>query len=303
MGIVSQASSEIHEHTLAGPAICAGVGVHTGARVRMAIRPAPAGSGVVFVRTDIKDRDNRVPATGEAVVATRLGTVIANAAGVQVSTIEHLMAALAALGVDNVTVELDGPEVPIMDGSAQPFIELLDRAGFRRQQQPQRYIEILEAVEVVEGDKSAKLLPCDRFEMFFEIEFPTAVIGRQAVDLVITEDSFRKELSAARTFGFIEEVEALRQAGLARGGSLENCVVIDDGAILNPEGLRFPDEFVRHKALDAVGDLYVLGAPLLGRFEGRKAGHGLNNAVVRALLARPSAWRVVTFEREMAEAV
>ena len=299
----SYASSEIHEHTLAGPAICAGVGVHTGARVRMAIRPAPAGSGVVFVRTDIKGLDNRVPVSGEAVVATRLGTVIANAAGVQVATIEHLMAAFAALGVDNVTVELDGPEVPIMDGSAAPFIDLLDRAGFRRQQQPQRYIEVLEEVVVVEGDKSAKLLPCDRFEMFFEIEFPSPVIGRQAVDLVVTEDSFRQELSAARTFGFIEEVEALRAAGLARGGSLENCVVIDDGVILNPEGLRFPDEFVRHKALDAVGDLYVLGMPLLGRFEGRKAGHGLNNAVVRALLARPSAWRVVTFAREMAEAV
>jgi UDP-3-O-[3-hydroxymyristoyl] N-acetylglucosamine deacetylase len=185
----------------------------------MAIRPATAGSGVVFVRTDVKDRDNRVPATGEAVVATRLGTVIANAAGVQVSTIEHLMAALAALGVDNVTVELDGPEVPIMDGSAEPFIDLLDRAGFRRQHQPQRYIEVLEEVVVVEGDKSAKLLPCARFEMFFEIEFPTAVIGRQSVDLVVTEESFRQELSAARTFGFVEEVEALRAAGLARGGS------------------------------------------------------------------------------------
>jgi UDP-3-O-[3-hydroxymyristoyl] N-acetylglucosamine deacetylase len=300
---VNQASSEIHEHTLAGPAIMAGLGLHTGERVRMAIRPAPAGSGVVFVRTDVKDRDNRVPATAEAVVATRLGTVIANASGVKVSTIEHLMAALAALGVDNVTVELDGPEVPIMDGSAEPFIELLDRAGFRRQQQPQRYIEVLEEVVVEEGDKSARLLPCSRFEMFFEVDFPTAVIGRQSVDLVVTEDSFRKELSAARTFGFVEEVEALRAAGLARGGSLENAIVIDGDTVLNPEGLRFPDEFARHKALDAVGDLYVLGMPMLARFEGRKAGHGLNNAVVRALLARPSAWRVVTFEREMAEAV
>jgi UDP-3-O-[3-hydroxymyristoyl] N-acetylglucosamine deacetylase len=299
---VSNASSEIHEHTLAGPAICAGVGLHTGQRVRMAIRPARAGDGVVFVRTDVKDQDNRVPVSCEAVVATRLGTVIANAAGTTVSTIEHLMAALAALGVDNVTIELDGPEVPIMDGSALPFIELLDRAGFRRQEKPQRYIEILESVIVEEGDKSAALFPCDRFEMFFEIEFPTAAIGRQSVDLVITEESFRKELSAARTFGFVEEVEALRAAGLARGGSLENAVVIDGDRVLNAEGLRFPDEFVRHKALDAVGDLYVLGAPILGRFEGRKAGHSLNNAVVRALLARPSAWRVVSFEREMAEA-
>jgi UDP-3-O-[3-hydroxymyristoyl] N-acetylglucosamine deacetylase len=298
---VSNASSEIHEHTLAGPAICAGVGVHTGDRVRLSIRPAPAGHGIVFVRTDIKDRDNRVPARGDAVVATRLGTVISNAAGVTVATIEHLMAAMAALGVDNATVELDGPEVPIMDGSAQPFIQLLDRAGFRRQEKPQRYIEILEPVIVTDGDKSAALLPCDRFEMFFEIEFASSTIGKMSVDLEITEESFRTELSAARTFGFVEEVEALRAVGLARGGSLENAVVIDGDRILNPEGLRFPDEFVRHKALDAVGDLYVLGAPLLGRFEGRKAGHTLNNAVVRALLARPSAWREVTFERELAE--
>lgn len=298
---MSNASSEIHEHTLAGPAICAGVGVHTGDRVRLSIRPAPAGQGIVFVRTDIKDRDNRVPAKGDAVVATRLGTVIANAAGVTVSTIEHLMAAMAALGVDNATVELDGPEVPIMDGSALPFVQLLDRAGFRRQEKPQRYIEILETVTVTDGDKSASLMPCDRFEMFFEIEFPTSTIGKMSVDLEITEESFREELSAARTFGFVEEVEALRAAGLARGGSLENAVVIDGDRILNPEGLRFADEFVRHKALDAVGDLYVLGAPLLGRFEGRKAGHTLNNMVVRALLERPSAWREVTFERELAE--
>ena len=298
---MSNASSEIHEHTLAGPAICAGVGVHTGDRVRLSIRPAPAGHGIVFVRTDIKDRDNRVPAKGEAVVATRLGTVIANEAGVTVATIEHLMAAMAALGVDNATVELDGPEVPIMDGSALPFVQLLDRAGFRRQEKPQRYIEILEPVVVTEGDKSAALLPCDRFEMFFEIEFATSTIGKMSVDMEITEESFREELSAARTFGFVEEVEALRAIGLARGGSLENAVVIDGDRILNPEGLRFADEFVRHKALDAVGDLYVLGAPILGRFEGRKAGHTLNNAVVRALLARPSAWREVTFERELAE--
>jgi UDP-3-O-[3-hydroxymyristoyl] N-acetylglucosamine deacetylase len=296
-------SSEIHEHTLAAPAICAGVGVHTGERVRLSIRPAPAGTGVVFVRTDVKDRDNRVPVSGEAVVKTQLGTVIANAAGVTVSTIEHLMAALSALGVDNAVVELDGPEVPIMDGSALPFVQLLDRAGFRRQEAPQRYIEVLEPVVVVDGDKRAALLPCNRFELSFEIEFPTAVIGRQKVDLVVTEESFREELAAARTFGFVEEVEALRAIGLARGGSMENAVVIDGDRVLNPEGLRFRDEFVRHKALDAIGDLYVLGAPLLARFEGVKAGHGLNNAVVRALLARPQAWRVVSFERELAEAV
>jgi UDP-3-O-[3-hydroxymyristoyl] N-acetylglucosamine deacetylase len=301
---VIAAPAENHEHTLAGPAICAGVGVHTGARVRLSIRPAPAGAGVVFVRTDVKDRDNRVPVSAEAVVSARLGTVVGNARGVTVSTIEHLMAALSALGVDNAVVELDGPEVPIMDGSALPFVALLDRAGFRRQEAPQRVIEILEPVVVEEeGGKSAALYPCSRFEMFFEIEFPTAVIGRQAVDVVLTEESFREELASARTFGFLEEVEALRAAGLGRGASLENVLVIDGDALVNPEGLRFPDEFVRHKAMDAVGDLYVLGAPLLGRFEGRKAGHALNNKLCRALMARPEAWRYVPAEGDLARAV
>ncbi len=280
----------------------AGVGVHTGKRTRLSIRPAAPGHGIVFVRTDIKDRDNRVPVAAEAVIKTQLGTVIANAAGVEVSTIEHLMSAFCILGVDNVLVELDGPEVPIMDGSALPFVQLLDRAGFRRQEAPQRYIEILEPIMVDEGDgKTAALLPCDRFEMFFEIEFPGTPIGTQSVDVVMDEETYRREIMSARTFGFAHEVEHLRSIGLARGGSLENAVVIDGDRILNPEGLRFADEFVRHKALDAVGDLYVLGMPLLARFEGRKAGHSINNLLVRELLARPNAWRVVTFERELAQ--
>ena len=280
----------------------AGVGVHTGKRTRLSIRPAAPGHGIVFVRTDIKDRDNRVPVSAEAVIKTQLGTVIANAAGTEVSTIEHLMSAFCILGVDNVLVELDGPEVPIMDGSALPFVQLLDRAGFRRQEAPQRYIEILEPIMVDEGDgKTAALLPCDRFEMFFEIEFPGTPIGTQSVDVVLDEETYRREIMSARTFGFAHEVEQLRAIGLARGGSLENAVVIDGDRILNPEGLRFADEFVRHKALDAVGDLYVLGMPLLARFEGRKAGHSINNLLVRELLARPNAWRIVTFERELAQ--
>ena len=295
--------SEVLQHTLAGPAVCAGVGVHNGLHVRVAVRPAPVGTGVVFIRTDITDRDNRIPVTPSAVGRTQLNTEIGNAAGVTVSTIEHLMAALAALEIDNVFVEIDGPETPIMDGSALPFVQLLDRAGRRSQEASRRYIEILEPVEVVEGDKRAALLPCDRFEMNFEIAFASAAIGRQSVDLEITEASFRKELAAARTFGFLHEVEALRAMGLARGGSMENAVVIDGDQILNPEGLRMEREFVRHKALDAVGDLYVLGAPVIGRFEGRYAGHALNNKLVRALMARPDAWRLVSFDQELAEAV
>ena len=285
--------SLLYQHTLAGPAICAGVGLHSGERARVSIRPAPAGSGIVFVRTDL-ERDNRVPVTAEAVTQTRLCTVIANEAGVTVATIEHLMAALAALDVDNAVIEVDGPEVPIMDGSALPFVQLLDRAGRRRQEAERRYIEILKPIEVVDGDKTVRLLPCDRFEMAFEIAFPTKAIGRQRVDLHVTEDSFREELADCRTFGFLAEVQALREAGLARGGSLENAVVIDGDRILNPEGLRRPDEFVRHKALDAVGDLYVLGAPIIGRFEGIYAGHALNNLLCRALLAQPRAWRLTT---------
>lgn len=291
-----------YEQTIIAPAITAGVGVHTGRRVRLVVRPAAAGQGIVFVRTDITDRDNRIPVTGDAVIDARLNTMIANGDDVRLSTIEHLMAALAALGIANATIEVDGPELPILDGSALPFVQLLDRAGFRRQEQPRRYIEVLKPIRVEEGDKHATLLPCERFEMRFEIDFDTAVIGNQVVDFVVTEENFRNEIMAARTFGFAHEVEALRQAGLARGGSLENAVVIDGGEILNPGGLRMEREFVRHKALDAIGDLYVLGAPLLARYEGYKAGHQLNNKLVRALLAQPDAWHTVTKVPDMAMA-
>lgn len=278
------------------------MGVHTGQRVRLAIRPAAEGTGIVFVRTDITDRDNRIVVSGKAVVDARLNTMIENAAGVRLSTIEHLMAAFCALGISNAVVEVDGPELPILDGSALPFVQLLDRAGFRRQATPVRYIEILEPIHVTDGDKHAALYPCDRYEMRFEIEFSSAVIGNQVVDFVVDEATFRSDIMAARTFGFAHEVEALRQAGLARGGSLENAVVIDGDEILNPGGLRMEREFVRHKALDAIGDLYVLGAPLLGRYEGYKAGHAVNNALVRAMLDAPHAWREVVREPEMAMA-
>lgn len=292
-------SAQAFQHTLRSPALFAGVGVHTGEYTRVTVRPAAADTGIVFTRTDVKDRDNRVPATGEAVCKTQLGTVIGNTAGVTVATIEHLMAALAMLGIDNARVDVNGPEMPIMDGSSEPFVRVLDRAGKRAQDAARAFIEILETVEVVDGDKRATLKPADRFEMAFEIAFDSAAIGRQSVDLVMDEQTFRDELANCRTFGFLSDVEALRAVGLARGGSMDNCVVIDAGQVLNPEGLRRSDEFVRHKALDAIGDLYVLGGPLLGRFEGVLAGHSLNNAVVRALLARPDAWRVRTFVEDL----
>jgi UDP-3-O-[3-hydroxymyristoyl] N-acetylglucosamine deacetylase len=292
------------QHTLAGPAILAGIGIHTGAHVRLSIRQAPVNSGIVFVRTDIRDKDNRVAARGENVTKTQLGTVIENASGVTVSTIEHLMAAFWAVGVDNAVVELDGPEVPIMDGSSVAFLAILDRVGVKAQTEPRRYIEILEPVEVIENGKRAVLSPAKSFELAFEIHYDnSAAVGRQRVDMAMDGQTFREELADCRTFGFLEEVEALRRIGLARGGSLENCVVIDGDRVLNPEGLRRPDEFVRHKALDAIGDLYVLGGPIIGRFEGVCGGHSLNNAIVRALLANPQAWRLRPPPVDLAQAM
>jgi UDP-3-O-[3-hydroxymyristoyl] N-acetylglucosamine deacetylase len=296
-------AADAFQHTVRGPALFAGVGVHTGAYTRVAVRPGVADTGIVFVRTDVTDRDNRVTCAPETVCKTQLGTVIGNAAGVTVATIEHLMAALVMLGVDNAVVELDGPEMPIMDGSSLPFIRVLDRAGLRMQDAPRRFIEILETVEVVDGDKRAALKPAEGFEVAFEIRFPTAVIGAQAIDMAMDGQAFRDELADCRTFGFLHEVEQLRAMGLARGGSLENVVVIDGDRILNPEGLRRPDEFVRHKALDAIGDLYVLGAPILGRFEAELAGHAVNNLLVRALAANPQAWRFRTFAEPLRQAV
>jgi UDP-3-O-[3-hydroxymyristoyl] N-acetylglucosamine deacetylase len=242
-------------------------------------------------RIDLDGPDTLAPAISEAVSETRLGTVVGNAAGVRVATVEHLMAALCALGVDNAMVEVDGPEIPILDGSAAPIVQALDRAGRRPSPKPRRFLEILKTVEVTDGRKRAALSPCPEFEVAFEIDFASPVIGRQSIDLVVDEPSFRRELADCRTFGFLHEVEALRAAGFAHGGSLASAVVIDNDKVMNPEGLRRPDEFVRHKALDAIGDLYLLGGPLLGRYEGRYAGHGLNNALSRALLADPTAWR------------
>lgn len=297
------AASGLYQHTVAAPAVLTGVGVHTGEHVRLTVRPAGPDTGVVFVRTDVGDRDPVVPVAGDAVVQTRLGTVLGNAAGVTVSTVEHLLSAMCALGVDNARVELDGPEVPILDGSALPFVRALDRAGLRPQAAPRRYIEMVDTVSVDVDGKHASLSPAHGFEAAFEIDFPTAAIGRQMVDLAITEASYRAEIASARTFGFVRDVEALRRAGLARGGSLANVVVIDGDRVLNPEGLRFADEFVRHKMLDAIGDLYVLGAPVIGRFEGRYAGHDINNRLVRAVLDAPSAWRWRVPAEELAEAV
>ncbi len=290
-----------HQHTLAAPTIFAGVGLHSGRRVRAAILPAAAGAGIVFVRTDLGGK--AIAARAGHVVDTRLNTVLGAGPGVTVSTVEHLMAALAALEIDNAVIELDGPEVPIMDGSAKEFVLLIEHVGRRRQEAPRQYLEVLGPVEVRDGERSARLLPAPRLELALEIDFDSPVIGRQHIELALDETTFRAELAEARTFGFLHEVEALRAAGLALGGSLENAVVVGGEGVLNPEGLRRRDEFVRHKALDALGDLYLLGHPLIGRYEGVCAGHALNNALARELLARPDAWRLRAAEPDLAQAV
>jgi UDP-3-O-[3-hydroxymyristoyl] N-acetylglucosamine deacetylase len=291
------------QHTLARDVALAGIGVHSGRHAAVSLCPAPANAGITFLRSDVADRNPRIPARVEAVSETRLGTVIANADGVRVSTIEHLMAAFSGLGVDNALVVIDGPEMPILDGSCAPFVALIDQVGRRAQSAPRAFIEILEPVEAADGDKRAALLPGEGFELAFEILFDSPAIGRQTVSLAVDEAAFREDLADARTFGFLHEVEALRAAGLARGGSMDNVLVVDGGRVLNPSGLRRPDEFVRHKALDAIGDLYLLGAPLIGRYEGRYAGHALNNALARALLARPDAWRRTVAPAPLARAV
>jgi UDP-3-O-[3-hydroxymyristoyl] N-acetylglucosamine deacetylase len=293
------------QHTLAAPTIFAGVGLHTGRRVRAALVPAPAGAGITFMRADLGGRT--VPARAGHVVGTRMGTVLGDGAGVTVSTVEHLMAALAALEIDNLVIELDGPEVPIMDGSCAEYLRLMDHVGRRAQDAPRRYLEVVKPLELTEGPEGAgrrvRLSPAPRLELAVEIDFDSPAIGRQRLELAPDEAAFRRELADARTFGFEHEVEALHAKGLALGGSLENAVVVGEGGVLNPEGLRWPDEFVRHKAADALGDLYLLGFPLIGRFEAVRAGHALHNAIARELLARPDAWRLRAPAADFARAV
>ncbi len=277
------------QHTIAEPAVLAGRGLHSGRRTRMALRPAAPDTGVVFVRKDL-DGDNEIPATFENVADVNLGTTLRNAAGAEVATVEHLMAALVGMGVDNVIVELDGPELPAVDGSAAPFAALLRRAGLRRQGAPRRSLRVLREISVELDGKRATLSPAERPILDVAIEFD-APIGRQAIVYDTLGGDFETDLAGARTFGFMSDVERLRAVKRGLGASLENTVVIEDGGVANPEGLRFSDEFARHKALDAMGDLALAGAPIMGRYSAEKPGHALNLALVRALMDDRSAWR------------
>ena len=287
----------IKQRTLKTTLRATGVGLHTGAKVTMVLRPAPIDTGVVFCRSDLPGNP-AIPAHALNVTNTTLATVIEKN-GARVSTVEHLMSAFYGMGIDNVFVDVSAEEVPIMDGSAGTFVFLIQSAGIEEQAAVKRYVRVLKRVEIEEGDKRVVLEPFDGFKIGFSIEFNHPVFDASGSDVEVDfgEVSFVREMSRARTFGFTQEVEMLRTKGLARGGSLDNAIVIDDFRVLNAEGLRMDDEFVKHKALDAVGDLYLLGRPLIGAFYGRKSGHALNNLLVRKLIADTSAWEEVTFDK------
>jgi len=286
----------IKQRTLRNAIRATGVGLHTGKKVFLTLLPAPIDTGIVFRRVDL-DPVVEIPARAENVGDTTLSTTLVKD-DVRVSTVEHLLSAMAGLGIDNAFIELSAPEVPIMDGSAGPFVFLIQSAGIAEQQAAKRFIKINRPITVTDGDKTASFLPFDGFKVSFTIDFDHPVFrdrtGKAAVDFSST--SFVKEVSRARTFGFMHEIEYLRSQGLAQGGSVDNAIVVDEYRILNEDGLRYEDEFVKHKVLDAIGDLYLLGNSLIGEFKAHKSGHALNNASLRALIADTDAWEVVTFE-------
>jgi len=286
------------QRTLKSVIRATGVGLHTGEKVAVTLRPALPDVGIVFRRIDLPVPIDIV-ADAFKVTDTRLCSAL-EANGAKVATVEHLMSAFAGLGIDNAYVDLTGSEVPIMDGSAAPFVFLIQSAGIEQQPAPKRFFRIKSTVEVTDGDKWARFEPFEGFKLSFSIEFDHPAFERsaQAAHVDFADTSYVKEVARARTFGFIQDVEALRDSGLALGGSLENAVVVDEYRVLNVEGLRYSDEFVKHKLLDAIGDLYLIGHPLIGYFSAHKSGHALNNRLLRTTLASNDAWEWVTFERE-----
>ena len=286
----------IKQRTLKSTVRATGVGLHTGAKVSMALRPAPIDTGIVFCRSDLPGNP-AIPARATNVTNTTMATVIEHA-GARVSTVEHLMSALFGLGIDNAFIDVSAEEVPIMDGSAGTFVFLLQQAGIEEQAAAKKYVRVLKTVDLVRGDKKVRLDPFNGFKVGFTIEFrhPVFDAAQNTVEVDFGHVSFVREVARARTFGFTQDVEMMRSKGLGRGGSLDNALVIDDFRVLNVDGLRMDDEFVMHKALDAVGDLYLLGRPLIGAFHGHKSGHELNNLLVRKLLEDRTAWEEVTFD-------
>ena len=286
----------IRQRTLRNAIKATGVGLHTGEKVYLTLAPAPIDTGIVFRRTDL-DPVVEVHAAATNVGDTMLSTTLV-ADGHRVSTVEHLMSAMAGLGIDNAYVDVSASEVPIMDGSAGPFVFLIQTAGIEEQAAPKKFIRIKRPVTVEDGDKKASFLPFDGFKVSFSIDFDHPVFRDRSAhaEIDFSSTSFVKEISRARTFGFMHEIEYLRSKGLARGGSVDNAIVVDEYRILNEGGLRYEDEFVKHKVLDAIGDIYLIGHSLIGEYRAHKSGHGLNNAVLRALIDQADAWEMVTFE-------
>jgi UDP-3-O-[3-hydroxymyristoyl] N-acetylglucosamine deacetylase len=287
------------QRTLKSEAIFTGVGLHSGQPVRMVVKPASADYGIWFRRSDVTSGDPMIAARWDAVVQSRLCTLVANASGNSVSTIEHVMAALAGCGIHNALIEIDGPEVPILDGSAAPFVATLLARGLQEQASPVRAIRILQPVEVREGEAFARLEPSEMMEIDFSIDFLDAAIGRQEKTLNMSNGAFVRELCDSRTFCRQADVDAMRANGLALGGNLENAVVFEGDRVLSPGGLRHADEPVRHKMLDALGDLALAGGPVLGRYIGHRAGHALTNRLLRAVFAQHGAWAVVDCNEPM----
>lgn len=285
------------QHTLTTPISFQGIGLHTGQPVNLCLRPAPAGHGVVFRRSDVEGATALVPARYDLVSETTLGTTLRNAHGVSVATVEHLMAALWGAGIDNALIDIDGPEVPIMDGSSEPFMERIAQAGVAKQPAPRRMIRVLKQVEVKDGHSTARLSPNREGEegtvLSLEIDFNHPLIRRQRATYDFRETGFGEALARARTFGFEHEVEAMRKMGLARGGSLDNAIVLTRDGMLNPDGLRFDNEFLRHKALDVIGDIFLAGLRIDGEFDFVRPGHRINNLLMRALMSDESAYAMV----------
>jgi UDP-3-O-[3-hydroxymyristoyl] N-acetylglucosamine deacetylase len=289
----------IRQRTLKEMVKTTGVGLHSGRKVTLTLRPAAANTGIIYRRTDVNPPVD-FPADPESVRDTMLCTALVNDAGVRISTVEHLNAALAGMGIDNIVVEVDAPEIPIMDGSASPFVFLLQQAGIEEQNAPKRFIRIKKPVRFEDEDKWAEFVPFDGFRMDFEIEFnhPAIESDEQHLRFDFSSQGFVKEISRARTFGFMRDIEYLQSQNLCLGGSFDCAIVLDEYRILNEEGLRFENEFVTHKVLDAIGDLYMCGHPIIGEFRAFKSGHGLNNQLLRSVLADQEAWEWVTFEEE-----
>jgi UDP-3-O-[3-hydroxymyristoyl] N-acetylglucosamine deacetylase len=284
------------QRTLKKEIHCSSIGLHTGRKVNMKIKPAPVNTGVVFVRTDLPGAEP-IHANFDAVCDTTLATSL-GVSGASVSTVEHILSAFSGMGLDNAVIELDSFEVPIMDGSARPFVNMLKEVGTHTQGKAKKLLVIRKPVSVKEGESSALLLPSDEFKITYEIDFTHQSIGKQSYSMTFCDEKYEKEICHARTFGFLRDVEYLQAKGLGLGGSLDNAIIMDHEKIINKDGLRMPDEFVKHKILDAIGDLFLLGMPIIGHFVARKSGHRLNNLLLRELMHRGDCWEILDAENQ-----